>query len=392
MGTKEVHVYTRYIGDDRYEYALNDYRKTNQTWGRSDLRQSYCQGPYYHSPESKERRALFNSSRTLYMMDGRAPYICSGADLYRDPSVPLGWDGTQWKYMRTPTTHPVKDSPIQLWDGVTLNFDNAAGVEWDHQFVAGENMTFSYGQMPIKDNLQKYSLEFKYYTVHAQREETIITVPQPVDPSIGYIEVELTDITSKPGFREIDPDGGLIKTGDLKATKMSDGSELTFSLGTDSGWVLTNSNIKEAVDTDSLKIGDLDIPTGTILRFAGNSNYNAGGMSPTSNEAYLLAPLRYWSNDDLRIGFKYAVNIGDGKIKIAGSLDAVLSGDVVDLNTSGRGPLDDYYRHNYNGYQPVIRYFTPEDNTVYLTYKGKAIFPASMAGEQVKIECIATYY
>lgn len=90
--------------------------------------------------------------------------------------VSFGWNGSAWVKNNTTARRIPKTGSHTLLDGVSVSFNNSVGDPWDNQFVQGERITCVYGNQPIKDNLQTYTIKGRYYPVISNNVTRSITL------------------------------------------------------------------------------------------------------------------------------------------------------------------------------------------------------------------------
>jgi len=227
----------------------------------------------------------------------------------------FGWNGSSWE-MGLDQDRPIpKTGTHPLPNGLTIDFNNSVGDPWDTQFIINERFHFVYGPFPIKDNLQEYTLQSRYYYCK----------------SVG---VEDDSISSIPLYYEIPgkSDGDFRDMDTLSYTiKIMDGSTRLTAVNLNGAVAFTADD-----STDILTVAD-DIPTG--------------------------APVYLSSTEDLpsplEVGWYWAINISSTQIKLAASYADAIATTPIDITDTGTGThsyqvalpgADEYYANHAGGF------------------------------------------
>lgn len=245
-----------------------------------------------------------------------------------------GWDGSKWvKELSTDRPIP-KTNTHTLVDGLSISFNNATGVPWDQQFIAGEFFSFLFAPCMIKDNLQQLLLKARNYYCNAQvRENLSYNIPSSGD--FTYVIPEKSD----PNFRDMDTLDFVteVREGSTYYTKWTLTGGLTFTVST---------------STDILTVS-ADIPTGTPIVVTSSGTL----PSPLATETTY-----------------YAINVSSTQIRLATSYNNAISNVYIDITSTGSGT------HTLYRIQPSTgQYYSTKDGiftfsssdaskTVYLTY------------------------
>jgi hypothetical protein len=167
----------------------------------------------------------------------------------------FGWSGSAWVLDNVNDRQIIKTGSHSLGHGVSVQFNNAGGADWDKQFVLGERFTFMISPVLIKDNLQEYDVKVRSYYCAAKRvvnwTTTIaatVTVPEAPtgsSPDADFRDLEtldwvievynvtagsaMTQVASPPGDGEYSVTGLLDGTFEFHANQIGDTVRLTYN-------------------------------------------------------------------------------------------------------------------------------------------------------------------
>ena len=167
----------------------------------------------------------------------------------------FGWTGSAWSKNNTSDRQITKTSTDSLSHGLTVQFNNSVGDDWDVQFVLNEHFTFMIAPVLIKDNLQEYTVKVRSYYTTAKRvvewATTIaanVTVPEAPtgslpDPNFRDLETldwvievynvttasSMTQVASPPGDGQYSVVGLLDGTFEFHANQIGDSVKITYN-------------------------------------------------------------------------------------------------------------------------------------------------------------------
>jgi hypothetical protein len=223
--------------------------------------------------------------------------------------IMFGWTGTTWAAENTTERYIPKTGSHALLHGISGSFNNAAGENWNEQFIEDESFNFIYGKdCLIKDNLQTFRVKGTYYLCKAVLvEDDAVVVPSASGYALAI--AERTD----PDFRDMDvTDYQLeVKEGTTVYTMAALPSTTTCSASS---------------STDQLTVST-NIPTGTPVYLTSAGYWDA-------------MPIPLWHE-----GIYFAINIDATHIKLAKTYDDAIAGTAIDLRSNGTSTL--YYRVLY---------------------------------------------
>jgi hypothetical protein len=122
----------------------------------------------------------------------------------RDPYAfdlhPFGWNGSAWELDNmTEYLIPSTATPT-LFEGVSAQFQNNTGQPWDTQFISGERFTWMQAPVPVKDNLQTYTIKGRFYGCGVKR---VVEWATTAAASVIIPEC-ITGTSPDPDFRDLD--------------------------------------------------------------------------------------------------------------------------------------------------------------------------------------------
>lgn len=120
---------------------------------------------------------------------------------YKNRPLLFGWSGSAWD-LNSVADLPIRTVNNPLLDGLTLDFNNNIGSNWDTNFILNERFAFMYGPMQIPDNLQEYSIANRWYYCKMQEGTTSQTVP--AGTYIIRIPECPTGTSPNPDYRDMD--------------------------------------------------------------------------------------------------------------------------------------------------------------------------------------------
>lgn len=352
-------------------YISNYSPFSNHSWSLSSW-----YGPKYMNSYQDQLYTYYNTSRNTYMFDGICPVIPFRKVMIRDMTISTyGWDGTKWE-LDNPNSRPITDSaPHELLYGVTADFNNSTGVVWDKQFVTGEDTCVTVGQLPVKDNLQKFDLRWKYYWCKAEdkvHNNFIIPDNTLSGPWNSFNIPEVSD----PNFRDLDSD--------WYAHEKGIGYELSLSAD---GTPLENATITSDYVVSSTRLADLesgfmnvseDMPTGTMLIIYPTTS---GSTTINWNNTYLPSPLS-WDYPD----YVYAINVSPTQIQLAKSYEDAINGVPMVLTHRSNSS------YSHSNHRAVYRTITIEPGKYAIWNTGKIWTHPTDAGKEIDMSYTCTYY
>jgi hypothetical protein len=166
-----------------------------------------------------------------------------------------GWSGSAWVKDNSTTRQIIETGTHSLGNGVSVQFNNAVGEDWDDQFVLGEFFTFMIAPVLIKDNLQEYSIKARAYYCAVKRvtnwTTTIaatVTVPEAPtgsSPDADYRDLDtdttvlevynvttattMTQVASPPGDEQYSVTGLLDGTFEFHANQIGDTVRISYN-------------------------------------------------------------------------------------------------------------------------------------------------------------------
>jgi hypothetical protein len=189
------------------------------------------------------------NSMKLYMVISRSMSVA----WYNN--VPYGWSGSAWVKDNSTSRQIVESSSHSLGHGISIQFNNATGENWNVQFVEGEVFTFLTAPGLIKDNLQEYSIKVRSYYVTVKRVEDWTTTaasttripecPLGASPDVDFRDLDfdplvtevydvttdtyLTQASSPPGDGEYSIDGLRDGVFEFHANQIGDTVRLSYN-------------------------------------------------------------------------------------------------------------------------------------------------------------------
>ena len=288
---------------------------------------------------------------------------------YMDPARCIfGWNSTtsKWEFNHT-GTRKILSGVHNLLHGTIVTFGETSGVPFDKQFVINEGTTIHYGQLPIKDNLQKYELGWKYYTCKTEKCSANNLVP--VNLASCYGKLTLPEV-SDSGIRDFDSDSEASRLGiGFKLRNTTDGVNLTFKTNT-SQLISTNFEWNVA-QTQNIGVGK-DIATGSMIIF--NNNWFYGGANGETS---------YYVKNINPGTIYYAIRISATVIKLALTPEDAVAGINIVLG-SPTNNNDQMFMNMTMIEIPENCYFANKNGTIML-HKGQI-------GKTISAEYIVAYY
>ena len=250
-----------------------------------------------------------------------------------------GWTGGVWTAWDTTPRYVPKTATHALLDGVTADFNNAVGQQWDQQFILGERFTFLYAPTLVKDNLQTFDIKARYYYSEAHLASNV-SVSVPLSASYEFVISQ----QSNPNFRDMDNVDYVTEVyeGVTRYTVYTLPAGNTFTVNT---------------STDQLTVA-ANIATGTPLIITAPSGFPASLVDDT---------------------IYYAINVDTTHIRLATTYANSLSNTYIDLTTAGSGTL-------------TVKQVVPTTTTYYAGVNGIFIFSSIDAGKSLTVTYTYTYY
>lgn len=252
-----------------YFDVINSYDGSTISSGLTD----YTLFTKWHNP-NYEPWSHLNVTKTPYMVNGIFPVVT-----FKNYYIPkysmlnLGYNTTTNKWDADSTNdQPITTQPITVMDGVSLQFTNTNGVVYDQQFVLDEDISVSYGLLPIKDNLQQYSVYSKHYYCNSEK-KTLTNFTLTNESVSGAVSKCRLPEALLANFRDVDCDINAITYGIGMKGVWSDDTPIVFKQTT---------TVKDTLATvEAPAVGEINVQR------TGNIYYN------TADEGRVIKSLEY---------------------------------------------------------------------------------------------------
>lgn len=264
-----------------------------------------------------EPYSSFNQSRQIIYIND-CPITFIRHLMLKQPHYWFGWDANNQRWvLNEPNSRPMTPEQHDLMHGVKATFNNTVGVAWDKQYVINENSANSYGQLVMKDNLQKYKIGFKYYLSKTTTHTRTIIIPPAAGPYCTYTIPE----ASMPNFRDMDSDWYSCYEMGLDTLKVIDNTTGLPMIYRSTTTEYNSQNNMGSIFNSSGAINIIGTPIETgsmitnVVRVGSNVATGWDWYGPSTGQNYWLHPFasRNYGHPD----YYYAIKISDTQIKLA---------------------------------------------------------------------------